>query len=206
METRPSEHLAATVAPQEIGSYPAGFRVGRRARLDMIEPREYDLIARMESLPPTDILYRNMAMTPSPGAFAESLWYGVTAQFAVRPVDGGELVGIVACYNSDFRHGHATIAAHIFEGYQGLGWPIEGVVLFINYLFFGFQYRKLYADVLELNMPTLRGAAGRLLREEARLVGHFFVAGEYRDRVTLAIHRDDWIRSRYWPVDSRGAQ
>jgi len=181
-----------------IGPYPSGFRVGRRARLDPIEPHEYDLIARMEALPPTDILYRNMAMTPSPGAFVESLWHGVSVQFAIRPAAGGDLVGLVACYNSDFRHGHATIAAHIFDDFRGRGWPIEGVVLFVNYLFFGFSYRKLYADVIDLNLPTLRGEAGRLVREEGRLVDHYFVAGEHRDRVTLAIHRTDWVRSRYW--------
>lgn len=176
-----------------LSSYPKNFRYGKRVYLDVIRPADYELIAESEQAPPSDVLYRNQAQTPSPQVFVESLWSGVLVQFMAREVGTDAAIGTVTCYNADFRNAHAYIAIHIFPELRLRGWPLEGLVLLVNYLFFAFPFIKLYAEVVEPNLESLRGELLRsVVHREARLRRHSFVAGEYRDRVTLAVYREEW--------------
>jgi hypothetical protein len=187
----------------QLEYYPTGYRRGRWARLDPLVPSDYELIAAVESEPPNDILYRNMGLTPSPQAFGDSLWSGVIVQFMVRSLNGDGPAGLVACYAADFRHSHASIAVHVFPGYQRKGWPLEALPIFVNYLFFCFSFRKLYADVVDVNAMSMTGPLARdLLSVEATLKDHYFLGGEYHDRITFAIHRDTWTKGRFWPPRS----
>lgn len=169
---------------------------GRRVFLRPLNPADYGPIRSAECAPSVGVFYRHRGVTLAPDQFVQSLWTGVLVQFAVCQVTTGELTGTVAVYGTDFRNGHARLAAMVMPAYLQAGWPLEGIQLLLDYVFDVFPFRKLYADVLEPNLSPFRSSVGDLFRLEGRLIGHEYYAGTYLDSFTLAVHRDDWRAHR----------
>ncbi len=69
---------------------------------------------------------------------------------------------------------------------------VEGFLLFIQYVFDHFSFRKLYFEVPEFNDALLQGMDGHPLRREGNLVGHQYHAGRFWDMRIWALYRDDW--------------
>lgn len=169
---------------------------GRRVFLRLVMQADYDLIRMVESSGQNQVLYRHKGTTPSPEEFVARLWAGVLAQFMVCEKSTGRPVGIVAAYGADFRNGHAHLASIVFPDHLGLGWPLEGSELFIDYLFETFGFRKLYGETLSAVMRSFPSAMTDVGREEARLLGHEYVKGELVDKVIIAIYREEWSNRR----------
>ncbi len=75
---------------------------------------------------------------------------------------------------------------------RGLGWPLEGVTVFLSYLFDVLPLRKVYADVLEFNVRSIDRVLRDYASEEGRLRAHEFHMGRYWDLITFAVYRDLW--------------
>jgi hypothetical protein len=71
-----------------------------------------------------------------------------------------------------------------------MGWRLESALLLLIYVFTVFPFRKLYAEVSDLNYEQLRSGVGRLFREEACLAAHEYFAGGYHDLHVLSITRE----------------
>lgn len=71
--------------------------------------------------------------------------------------------------------------------------PMEGLRLMIEFVFYAFPIRKLYAEVLEPNLEQFGRGFPRLLEEEGRLKEHAFVGGTYVDQVILSLTRSRWF-------------
>jgi RimJ/RimL family protein N-acetyltransferase len=169
---------------------------GRKVFLRVVMQGDYETIRMVESSGDNQLLYRHKGTTPSPEEFVARLWAGVLAQFMVCENSSGRPVGIVAAYGADFRNGHAHLASIVFPDHVGLGWPLEGTELFIDYLFETFDFRKLYGETSSVVMRTFPSVLGDIGREEGRLVGHERFKGELVDKVILAIYREDWANRR----------
>lgn len=169
---------------------------GRRVFLRAVSPADYELIRIVESSGDNLVLYRHKGTTPSPEEFVARLWAGVAAQFMVCQKSTGQPVGLVAAYGLDLRNEHANIASIVFPDHLGLGWPLEGIELFIDYMFETFRLRKLYGETSSAIMQSFPSAMGDVGREEGRLVDHEYVKGELVDKVIVAIHRVDWENRR----------
>lgn len=168
-------------------------RLGDRVALRPLRPSDYPLFYEAELTPPDDVLYRHRGATPAYEAYPETLWNNVVAQFVIADRADGSPLGLTAAYEPNFRDGHARIAVHILLPYRTLGWPLEGLRLFINHLFYAFPFRKLYADVLEPNLEQFGTGFPGLLQEEARFRQHSYLDGGYVDLIVLALYRDTWV-------------
>ncbi len=72
---------------------------------------------------------------------------------------------------------------------RGAGWPLEAGVLFCNYLFKNFNFRKLYVEVPGFNFGQLERGLGRFFEEEGRLSEHDYYDGRYWDLVIMTLDR-----------------
>jgi RimJ/RimL family protein N-acetyltransferase len=69
---------------------------------------------------------------------------------------------------------------------------VSGFALFVDYLFAGWNFRKLYLEIPEYNYPPMKSFASRFFAEEGRLAEHAFMAGRWWDLIIVALWRKHW--------------
>jgi RimJ/RimL family protein N-acetyltransferase/acyl carrier protein len=159
--------------------------------LDVPTAGDTDYLLRLHTIGEHLVRYRLRGQTPSPESFHRLLWEGVVAQFILRS-DSGAPVGLVSCFGADFRNRHAHIGVLGDPAWHGSGVLIAGAWRFVGYLFAEFDFRKLYAEVLEANFAAMRTGVGRLFEIEGRLTHHEYLGGGYQDVLVLALDRERW--------------
>lgn len=173
--------------------------VGTRVALRVISGADYEFIRRLEYHPNHIVTYRQRGVTVSPEQHALSLWQGVLVQFMICDRRNGKPLGLVAAFNYDARNSHVHFAVVLVPEASRKGWPLEGVALFIDYLFQTFPLRKLYSEVLEFNVRQFGSALSVIFEEEGRLREHEYYDGRYWDRLILSISRKGWRAFRSEP-------
>lgn len=186
----PQGNAATPTDSTQQHSVPAPLLEGERTRLRPMGPGDLPFVAALASTPENLWTWRQRGATYSQEAFAELVSSGALCQFVVQRRASGQPIGHVAAVAPDHRNGHAHLTV-LYDGNAraGVGWRLEGLVLFVNYLFQTFPLRKLYAEVPEFNMARFASGAGRFFAEEGRLREHEFLAGTYWDLLIIAIHR-----------------
>ncbi len=178
-------------APDEI---PKVFRfqplVGRRTLLRPVGPQDYDFLYSMAVLPENSIRWRFRGRSLSIDTFVQSLWQDVLCQYVIESRQNREIVGHVTSFRPEFRNGTAHLGVMVTPGARDQGWPLEGVVLFLDHLFLSYPLRKLYAETLEFNLSLFGAGVGRLFVEEGRLRQDEYHDGRYWDNVFLALYRE----------------
>lgn len=182
--------ISMASAPDDLPSFPPN--VGRRVLLRPITPADYDFIYDLETSPHTSYRWRHQGQTPSPDAVVESLWAGTLAQFLIVRRETGEPVGFVNAHNADLANGFCYIAMVGHPKFERTALVMDGMALFLNYLFSTWPFRVLYGESLEFNLRNFRLASDRLFRVEGQLRNHRYFDGRYWDKWILAVHRDDW--------------
>lgn len=141
--------------------------------------------------------------TPSPERFVEQLWRQVFAQFVVVAKASVDPLGLVQGYGAELRSRYAYLSVAFQPSAMRRGWPLEGVVVFLDYLFLNFGLRKVYIETLEFNLDQFRSALGAYMVQEGRLRDHDEYLGQYVDLHMLAIYREPWL-SREGPFERIG--
>jgi len=185
--TSPADNDAAEATPRLAGA---------RVLLRPVGPSDYERLRVLELAPQLLWRWRHTGATPAPEQWLNSLWNGVTAQYLVIDHRTREWIGITSAYNADMRNGHAAIAAAKFNQDDHGRRMLEGAIVFIDYVFATWPFRKLYMEVPGYNIAQLRSGIGRLLAEEGRLVRHVWLNGRHWDLHVLALHRDAWESRR----------
>ena len=165
---------------------------GYRVDLRPVRAQDYEQLRVIELREDLVPLWRYQGATPSPERWVEGFWNGVLAQFIVIGKASGEALGLVSLYNVDFRHGYGYLAATKFD--PGARSPsfLEGVALFLDYVFKSWNLRKLYIETSEMSLAQFRSGLELLFEQEGRLVGHRYFDGKYWDQYLLAIYRNRW--------------
>jgi hypothetical protein len=184
--------------------------VGSRVALRSIEPDDYPRIRQAETASAITLRWRLAGQAVSPETYAESLYSGVLATFVYEPAGGGPGFGIVSAYGADPRHGHAYIATARLEPFGG---PIpdgfamvDSMTLFIDFLFQGWSFRKLYIECADFNRPQFGSFLDRC-EHEGSLVQHLYLDGRYWDLHTYSIWRDAWpVIRQVGPQKRRAAE
>lgn len=166
----------------------------KRVRLRPIEVKDYPQLYTLAVDPETNFRWRFRGNTPSPQEFERALWEGVLAQFALVSISTERLCGFVVSYTADMRNRSAHIAVNLMPDFRFAAWPLEGLVLFVDYLFRLYDFRKLYAEVLGFNFHAIASGLDEYFVEEGRLRQHEFHDGQYWDLHILAIWRGTWER------------
>lgn len=137
------------------------------------------------------VRFRMRALTPSPETFRRFLWDQVLTQFIVATHEGRP-VGLVTCFEPDFRNRYAYLAAVADRGFEDSGLVLEGMTMLISYVFAQFDLRKLYAESLESEFERYASGSGRVFEVEGRLRDHEYVDGSYQDYVVSSVWRSTW--------------
>jgi len=187
--------------PQPRSADAAPVLAGREMRLRPVKQSDYPFLLDLQVEPDNLVRWRYRGTTPSPEQIVQTLWQSVLAQFVIARVDDDEPIGLIVCYNPDFRHGYAYLAMIILPRYEMTGWIFEAVALFLNYVFETFGFRKIYFEMLEFNYAKIASGAGSLFHVEACLRDHECHLGHRWHQYTLATYRDEWpaTLARYYP-------
>jgi hypothetical protein len=165
---------------------------GRNVALRPIGQGDYEFLRTQELSENLGPRWRFRGTTPAPELYPQSLWQGVVAQFAIVDRRSPVPLGLVALYNADTHHDTAYFAVADFHPEESSIKVLQGAVLFFSYVFGTWDYRKLYAEAFEFNLPQFGRLRDRVLVEEGRLRDHYYYAGRLWDLVILALYRDIW--------------
>jgi len=169
-----------------------------RVRLDPVERGDYDQLYAL-SVSEQDVWGWGLEL-PNPETFVGSLWRNILAQFVLRPVGSApQSLGIVRAYSPNLHHGYCYFSMILEAEARGLGWPLEGAVLFLRYLFDKYPLVKIYAETTDAVLEGLTGLTSLGFAIEGRLTGHLLVQGQRRDYLIVALSRERFtsLWSRY---------
>jgi hypothetical protein len=133
--------------------------------------------------------------TETPETFRQSLWSGVLTQFAIEDRRTGQSAGLLTAYGANIAHGYAYVSMLLHPDYRMRVWPLEGAVLFGNYLFVRFNLRNLYAETAAPYLDQFKSGIGRLFEIEAGFKGRLIINSEKQDLYILTFTRDRWRQS-----------
>jgi RimJ/RimL family protein N-acetyltransferase len=166
---------------------------GRRVYLRPVTDADYGFLFALSTDEATGFRWRFRGETPSPETFAHGIWHNVIAQFIVCSIATDEPVGHVLAFNANLRHRHAQIAMVVRPDRAGRSWALEGAELFIDYVFANWEFRKLYAEVVDFNLPQFSSITDLPMFEvEGRLREHEYYRGRYWDVLIIALRRERW--------------
>jgi RimJ/RimL family protein N-acetyltransferase len=177
--------------------------IGRHVLLRTVEPQDYSGLYRLCTGYATSYRWRFRGATPSPEEFSRALWQEVLAQFVIiRANKPTSVAGLVVAYNPDFRNDTVHVGIVLDPAYQRKAWPLEGLALFVDYVFTMWRFRKIYFESPASVISEMALSLETYTRREGVLVGHEFLAGSYVDLHILALWREDWtnLRGRALPT------
>lgn len=107
-----------------------------------------------------------------------------------------EAIGFVQVYHLSYINGWCRFLIYVDQEHRNRGYVLEAVLLFGDYIFSNFNFRKVYADVFEYNRAVLKMLRSAGFVEEGCLKEHVFFDGRFWALYHLALYRHDWERLR----------
>lgn len=185
--------VPATSNPDHRGDSTMGAPLsGRRVALERLRRQHLPVLYEIATSDGLGGGWPLRGRTIDPAAFETYLWQQSSVQFAIVRRDSGAPIGLVQGVSEDLRSGTVDIAVVVAPRLWRAGWPLEGVVLFADYLFSGLGYRKLYFSMPASVRRRVGRAADALLTLECTLSRHVLVDGDYQDLSVFSLHRDRW--------------
>jgi RimJ/RimL family protein N-acetyltransferase len=178
-----------------------------RVALRPIRPQDHEWLYELETHPHLIHRWRLGGRTPSPEQFQRLLWDGIVCQYLVIEKASNSRTGLVMFYQTDAPNGTGHLAMVSHPSYFRSSFAIDGIILFIDYIFTCFNVRKLYGESMGFNFGQFtrpdnpRFGVENLFVVEGVLRDHFFYNGRYWDKVVTAIYRDYWLENRQVLID-----
>ena len=182
---------AAAAAAAAAAADASPVRTGRYTRVRPVTPDDYGWLFHVAVSSDVGARWRLHGDVPTFDAFIGGLLRDSPATCIIERLSG-EPIGMVQLWQHQAISRHAHLTAFLAPGAEGQGWPLEGVVLFVDYAFRAFDLRKLYLESLSTELRTYESLVGRVLHEEGCLIGHRYVFGELVDCHILALYRDEF--------------
>jgi RimJ/RimL family protein N-acetyltransferase len=167
---------------------------GRHVRLRAVFPSDYEYLYALATHEKLGWRWRYRGTTPNPEVFQQNLWQTTVVQFVVERIEDGRSIGHVQAFDADDRNGFCHIGILLDPAVERSGWALEALLLFLDYLFTVFTYRKIYAEVVEFNYEQFASGANSVFKVEGRFKDHDWHAGRYWDLIVLALYRQDFER------------
>ena len=110
--------------------------------------------------------------------------------FAIR--SGGRLIGMVNIDGLDWPNSHAEIGIALTEpAERGRGLAAEALALLISYAFHELGLKRIWARVIEDNLPSLRLFDTMGFQREGVLRQHVRRRGQFRDMIVFGLLNDN---------------
>jgi hypothetical protein len=179
---------------------------GKHLHLRAVGPEDLAYLRLFETSSEFASRWRLRGATPNPQEWAHGSTVGVLAQFVIVANRDQARVGLVTAFRANFQDGHARIAAMAFNPRANSPLIMFGIGMFVEYVFRCWNFRKLYMDVAEYNLPQIASGLAKLFVVEGKLREHYYLDGQYWDRLILALYRDAWAAHPKRFLDLEGAQ
>ncbi|MCU7921048.1 MAG: GNAT family N-acetyltransferase [Candidatus Thiodiazotropha sp. (ex Dulcina madagascariensis)] len=186
-----NEGMARSAAQLDVGPQ-AVILEGEFARLRPLGQNDYGYLYDLSLSAKNNARWRYRGATPSPERFVADLWSGVLAQFMVETPEPRKRAGLLVAYNADLANGTVYLGVLIDNAHHRKVWPLEGVMLFIDYLFQNWTFRKVYAETTEFSAAHFSSGVKTLFEEEGRFRDHQYFQGRYWDYIYYALTRKRW--------------
>lgn len=172
----------------------APVRVGRHVTIRPLRPMDYDMLYEIAMFTDAGSRWRLHGDMPPHDRFIQILLRDARVTFAIESNETRQVLGMVQLWSLDTlsRNGHITAFLH--PAVRGRGWPLEGVLLFLAYVFPAYNLHKLYFESLGSELAQYGSMIGTFLRQEARLREHRWVFGRLEDSYVLALYQEDAAR------------
>lgn len=164
---------------------------GRYTYLRPVTPRDYHNLRVLELSPEIGVRWRFRGATPTQEQWVQAAGAQFLEFVVVRSADQQPL-GVVRLNHENFKDQHAHAMAASFATPHRSPLMVFGIALFIDYVFKCWNFRKLYFELPEYNLPQFASGLGSFLVQEGRLRQHLYYDGRYWDSVTLALYRRTW--------------
>jgi RimJ/RimL family protein N-acetyltransferase len=168
---------------------------GRRIELARVAPSHYAALHEIATSASMAHLWPLLGRTVPLDQFGSYLAQMAPVQLTMLRRDNGEPVGLVQGIDEDLRSRRIGLGLVVEPALWSSGWPLEGVVLFLEYLFSGLGFRKVYCHMPTSVLERTGGAMDLYLTEEGVYRQHALVGGVHEDVHILSIHRDRWDSS-----------
>jgi RimJ/RimL family protein N-acetyltransferase len=129
---------------------------------------------------------------PDPERFEQYLWAKSGLQYVICRRDSGSVIGLIQAIDRDARNGIVGIGLFLSPDLWRSGWPLEGIVLFLDLLFEGLGCRKVYFEMSASTACSLGGALDTWLAREVTLRDHIRQGDGYVDDHIYALFREQW--------------
>jgi hypothetical protein len=141
--------------------------------------------------------------------FGEVHWSGVHASFIYESHSDSELFASALAYAADPRHGFCYVAVGMLASTGTIARDAlcngEAAALLVEFLFTGWNFRRVYIEVAEYNAGQSASLHDRL-EQVGHLPDHLYLGGRYWSLGTWMIERDQWHSLREVILDERRAE
>ena len=103
-------------------------------------------------------------------------------------------VGMTYSYQADYLNGHAYVCTFVDESHRNYLYGAEASLLFVDYLFTYFTFRKLYAEVYEHNLDSINNLRKGQWVQEGCLKKHIWRLGEYKNMLIFALYKEHFYK------------
>lgn len=165
---------------------------GRRVGLEPLGPQHVGALYDIATSDATAGGWPLLGHAMPEDEFADYLWSLGSLQFAIVRRDTGATVGVVQGIDEDQLGGTIGIGLIVDPVLWHAGWPLEAVVLFLDFLFCGRGCRKVYCNMPSSVHARLGPNIGRWFETECVYRRHTRIADRYEDQYVLAMTRARW--------------
>lgn len=107
-----------------------------------------------------------------------------------------EPIGFVQAYNLNLEAGWCFATVYMTQDYRQSNRSTEAYICLLDFVFRRFGLRKVYVDVYEFGLDSMKLLMTGGFVEEGRFREHSWFDGRYWDVVRLAVYRDGWTEGR----------
>lgn len=171
---------------------PSVAMVSRRVALEPLAARHIADLHRLATDDRAAELWPLLGTVPDVERFERDLWRKSDLQYVICRRDTGSVVGLVQALSRDARSRTVGLGLLLAPDHWRSGWPLEGIVLFLDLLFEGLGYRKVYVEMATPTVRLLGAATHTWLTPEVVLRRHTSRGDEQVDHHIFAIFRERW--------------
>lgn len=166
-------------------------RRGRHVGIRPVRPEDYATLYEIALFTDAGGRWRLHGETPTMDQFLQILFREARATFVIESVHDSTTLGMVQLWAHDPMNRNGHITAFLHPSARGRGWPLEGLILFADYVFSAFALHKLYFETLATELAQFRSLIGTAVREEGHLRDHRWAFGRLVDCHVLALYASE---------------